>query len=633
MINILICDSEGLTRVDGDLTVLWRALKTDASPDWLSIPQLIEENADKLRARYLAWVYELGQTSLHGRSVIDHLQLRPGFSYWWMTSLAEKCNYDRSPQIDDAIRLLAFTDWAAGRSIERITLVSANAPLAECLRRWCEKSGVMFRWQRQPKPAAQLSWLRHAFAALPAGVQAWVWLLKYLRDRWPLRGVGLQAWRQTTGSVTFVSYLFNLVPDAAKAGQYECRYWGPLPEVLQREDCKTNWLHLYLRDALLPDAKKAAGFIRTLNENGRGMAVHATLDSFLSLSVVRQTFQDWLKLAWQGNRLHSLIATAPKTGIDLWPLFVEDWRESTCGVTAMSNALYCSLFNAALKALPKQQIGCYLQENQGWEFALIQHWKLAKQGRLVGVPHSSVRFWDLRYFFDPRSYCRNSIKSMPLPDQVAVNGQAATDAYLQGGYPADELVQVEALRYLYLDEVNAQPRANAVAPRQGLRLLVLGDYLASSTRLQMLLLARAAEALPVGTVITVKPHPSCPIRAEDYPELQLTVVMAPLVDLLAKCDVAYTSAVTSAAIDAYCSGVPVISVLDPTTLNMSPLRGYVGVYYISTALELSQVLNTASSNSWATSKQNTIFTVDNHLPKWQKLVQQSAYQIGEQKIT
>jgi surface carbohydrate biosynthesis protein (TIGR04326 family) len=618
--NVQIWDAEGPTPAGDWTSVLWRGFSDGVTPNVVSIPQLIEENADSLRSRYLVWVYALGELRIKGRRLIDHLQLHPGFSYWWMTLLVEKCNYSKSPQIDDAIRVLAFTDWAAGRALERVTLVSANDPLAECLRVWCEKTGVAFEWRRLPRPVVPLSWARRAFAALPVVMQAWVWLLKYLLDRWPLRGAGLQAWRQTTGSVTFVSYLFNLVPDAAKAGQYESRYWGPLPEVLQREGCKTNWLHLYLKDALLPDVKKAAGFIRTLNENGRGMAVHATLDSFLSLSVVRQTFQDWLKLAWQGDRLHSLIATAPQTGIDLWPLFVEDWRESTCGVTAMSNALYCSLFDAALKALPKQQIGCYLQENQGWEFALIQHWKLAKQGRLVGVPHSSVRFWDLRYFFDPRNYCRNRIKSMPLPDQVAVNGQAATDAYLQGGYPADELVQVEALRYLYLGDANAQPVANAVARRQGLRLLVLGDYLASNTRLQMRLLAKAAVSLPAGMVITVKPHPACPIHAEDYPELRLTMMTEPLADLVAECDVVYASAVTSAAVDAYCAGVPVVSVLDPTTLNMSPLRGYAGTLYASTPDELIRALQAIRSSQLAAPIQATVFTLNRALPLWRRLL-------------
>ncbi len=573
-----------------------------------------------LRSRYLAWVYELGELCINDRRLIDHLQLRPGFSYWWMTLLVEKCNYEKSPQIEDAIRVLAFIDWAAGLALERVTLASANQPLAECLRGWCEKTGVAFEWQRLPRPQVPLSWARRAFAALPVGIQAWVWLLKYLLDRWPLRGAGVTAWRETTGSVTFVSYLFNLVLEAAKEGRYESHYWGSLPEVLRCDGCKSNWLHLYVKDALLPDAKKAAGIIQSLNNAGQGKEIHVTVDSFLSVRILRQVLSDWVNLAWKGRRLNGLVATTTQAPLDLWPLFAEDWRESTFGATAMGNVLHCNLLEAALKALPKQQIGCYLQENQGWEFALIQQWKLANQGRLVGVPHSSVRFWDLRYFFDSRSYSQNKFESMPLPDQVAVNGQSATDAYLKGGYPADNLVQVEALRYLYLENANARPVSDSAARRQGLRLLVLGDYLATKTRIQMSLLAQAAASLPAGMVITVKPHPACPIHVEDYPELHLTVVMEPLTKLLNECDVAYTSAVTSAALDAHCSGVPVVSVMDPTTLNMSPLRGYAGTFYASTPDELIRALQAIISAQLAAPTQAAVFTLNRALPLWRRLL-------------
>ena len=140
--KLLIWDAEGSPPVDCWTNVLWRGFVTDVSSNSVSIPHLIEENADALRSRYLAWVYELGELRIKGSRLIDHLQLRPGFSYWWMTLLVEKCNFAKSPQIDDAIRLLAFTDWAAGKTIGSITLASVNQPLAECLRTWCEKSGI-----------------------------------------------------------------------------------------------------------------------------------------------------------------------------------------------------------------------------------------------------------------------------------------------------------------------------------------------------------------------------------------------------------------------------------------------------------------------------------------------------------
>jgi surface carbohydrate biosynthesis protein (TIGR04326 family) len=393
--------------------------------------------------------------------------------------------------------------------------------------------------------------------------------------------------------------------------------------MLLREGTKTNWLHLYVPATLLPDAKKAAGTIQAFNKTGKDIEIHTTLDSFLSLSVMRQAIQDWIKLAWKGKKLQGSIAITTQMAPDLWPLFAEDWRESTRGVTAMSNTLYRGLFNAALKALPKQQIGCYLQENQGWEFALIQNWRMSNHCQLIGVPHSSVRFWDLSYFFDYRCYTQNRVKAMPMPDKVAVNGPAAADAYIKGGYPSEHLVQVEALRYLHLVTPDTRSKSVSAVRRKGLRLLVLGDYLASNTRRQMCLLAQSAVSLPAGTEINVKPHPACPIHAEDYPELRVTITIDPLMNLLAECDVVYASATTSASVDAYCAGVPVVSVSDPTMLNMSPLRGHSGVSYVSSSRELTKALQAAYLGKIPLPPKICIFNLNTALPLWRHLLTRS----------
>ena len=621
--KVLIWDAEGMILPATCTKVLWRSFAIGNSADYVSIPRLVEENADLLRSRYLAWIFELGETPVKGRRLIDCLEIRAGFSYWWMTLLAEKCNFAKSPQIDDAIRLLAFFDWATGRALEKITLASDNKSLSECLSSWCKKSGVAFEWQRLPKRVVPLSWVRRAYALLPAPTQALTWLLRYLIERWPLRGVGLEGWRRTTGSMTFVSYLFNLGPEAAKLGRHESRYWGPLPELLKREGYETNWLHFYVKDTHVPRAKNAATVIRGFNRTARHGEIHVTLDTFLNQRVILRTLKDWVRLLGMKWSIKEVLS--PTVGLhgDLWPLFVEDWQESMSGRTAIANLLQYNLFECALKYLPKQRVGVYLQENQGWEFGFVSAWKAAGHGRLVGCPHSTVRFWDLRYFFDPRTYHRVGKNFLPLPDQVAVNGPAATSAYVLGGYSVDDLVQVEALRYLYLESVKMLPTQSDTGAVQGLRLLVLGDYLPSNTLLQMSLLHRAAASLPTGTMIAVKPHPACPILPEDYPDLQITLVVAQVADLLAKCDVAYASAVTSAAVDAYCAGVPVISVLDPTKLNLSPLRSVLGVHFVSTPDELKDAIVLLASASVDQTKKDLFFFVDTSLQRWQRLLLQS----------
>jgi len=235
-------------------------------------------------------------------------------------------------------------------------------------------------------------------------------------------------------------------------------------------------------------------------------------------------------------------------------------------------------------------------------------------------PFRPVRYWDLRYYCDPRCFNRAQINPLPMPDMVAVNGAGGLQSYLDGGYPAASLVEVEALRYLYLNELQDGSDEESAETRPNLRLLVLCDYTVRHTEVQMRLLEQVVASLPANTTITVKPHPACPIRAEDYPILAMRVTMEPVTKLLPHCDVAYTSAATAAALDAFCAGVPVISVLDPDTLNQSPLRGMDGVQFVCTPTDLSQAIARAATQSRDSKQGREFFHLDADLPRWKKLL-------------
>lgn len=620
--TVLIWDAE-VEPPPGDwIVVLWRGIVGDFSPGSVSMPHLVEENADSLRKRYLSWIREFGEMRIGGQSLVERLESGSGFSYWWMTLLAEKCNYSKSPQIDHAIRLLALEDWASGLSISSVVLSTADARLAECLRLWCKELGLAFRRQKVVAKMKHRPWHVRLYKSLPYPGQALAWLILHLVRRWPLKGVGVDHWRGTGGRITFVSYLFNLDPVAASRGRFASRYWAHLPDALQQDACKTNWLHLYLQDELLPDAGKAADAINLFNRTAGGAQCHVTLDSFLTPGAVAGALRDWLRLMKIGSGLWPALLP-PKAGMmDLWPLFRDDWRRSFSGQDGLSNHLNWRLFGAAMKSLPRQDVGVYLMENQGWEFALAHHWKAAGHGRLIGTPHSTVRFWDLRYFFDPLSY--TGAGSLPMPDKFALNGPAAWRACANGGYPEERIVEVEALRYLHLESARADRGADAADVAHPLRVLVLGEYLPENTHRQMRLLERAVSELPPGTAILVKPHPACPVLASDYPGLAVDITMDNIALVLRKCDVAYTNNVTSAAVDAYYAGTPVVSMLDSDSLNMSPLRGHEDVAFVSSPKELACALQRAVSVPRSARKPHGFFNLDSELPRWRKLLAGSA---------
>ncbi|WP_204312186.1 hypothetical protein, partial [Raoultella planticola] len=69
----------------------------------------IDRNSDRLRKKFLSWVFDMGEMKVNGERVIDILQIRDGLSYWWLTLFAEKCPW-KETAIKDIIRILALEE-------------------------------------------------------------------------------------------------------------------------------------------------------------------------------------------------------------------------------------------------------------------------------------------------------------------------------------------------------------------------------------------------------------------------------------------------------------------------------------------------------------------------------------------
>jgi surface carbohydrate biosynthesis protein (TIGR04326 family) len=533
----------------------------------------------------------LGETKVNGKRVVEHLEIRPEFSYWWMTLLVEKSNWAKSPQIVDIVKLITLEHWLKINKYKKVQFITANSNLAIAASLLAKKLSIEFEWKKIPNIKNNYSLVRRVFNALPNIVQSPIWLLHYLLINWPLKGVGVKEWRSTTSTTTFISYLFNLVPEAAKQGQYESRYWTALINQLNNDQLHTNWLHIYVKDELLPSAKKARALIQQFNHTQNGNQTHVTLASFITMSLVFSTLQDWYKIL----KLNKLISKQLKIESGyLWPLFKKDYQDSISGISAISNLLYLNLFDKAMSDLPTQNRGCYLQENQGWEFGFLSAWQSAGHGNnIVGFPHSTVRYWDLRYFFDPRSYERKNHYNLPIPDFIGVNGDVTKKMYLDGGYPKNNLIELEALRYLHLSSPTIHKTTIENSTLKKKTILVVGGYLKEGTDNQLKLLSSVFPDIDKSFNCIVKPHPACSVNIEDFPKLRGEVSKKPIEELLLMSDVVYAGAVTSAAVDAYCVGLPVITLVDGKTLNLSPLRGFKGVYFISNAKELLSAINCA----------------------------------------
>jgi surface carbohydrate biosynthesis protein (TIGR04326 family) len=135
------------------------------------------------------------------------------------------------------------------------------------------------------------------------------------------------------------------------------------------------------------------------------------------------------------------------------------------------------------------------------------------------------------------------------------------------------------------------------------------------------LLEEAMRLLPGRFELTFKPHPGYSVNLADYPDLKTDETKDALGQILGAFDVAVAANSTSAAVDAYLAGLPVIIGLDGDELNLSPLRGQHEVRFVSTCEELAEALQTVGrGTAIKESDREHFFFLELDLPRWRRLL-------------
>ena len=225
----------------------------------------------------------------------------------------------------------------------------------------------------------------------------------------------------------FVGYTDGLLKKDLDAGLYNSPYWGSLPKVLKDNKTASNWLHIYVPDKSLPAASDAAKAFKKLNESNYGLQNHVFLDSFRSFKVFFKTIKAWFCHMINCLGSSSKMSNISCGSLKLWPLMRKDWVDSTIGASAISSISSLKLFQSAMAGIPKQEQVIYLCEFINWEYSLGHAFRSNNHDQLIGFAHSTIRFWDLRFFFDRNSFAGS--EKIPLPDKLAICGEAARKSF------------------------------------------------------------------------------------------------------------------------------------------------------------------------------------------------------------
>jgi surface carbohydrate biosynthesis protein (TIGR04326 family) len=622
--NLIIWDGKG-PPPEGKTVLLWNGYKDTYNHH--SLLKYIDTNSDRLRAEYLSFIYGFSQFEVSGKRIVEHLEIEKGFSLWWMSLLAEKSPV-KSNTVQTTLRLMAIRDLIKVLNPTKIELYSSNPNIAKSINKLCDLHKSPFIFNRQKFSRGSWS-IMSIFKRLPHVVQGILVMINHIVKRWSLRCIQRPAWFSGNSSIFIFSYFFNLDKQKSVLGEFYSRQWESFPEFLSKHNIKINWIHHYLSTPNEPNTSIARRWISSFNKN-KTDNVHFFLDSFLSVKVIIKSLNQWFKLVVKTIPLEKEMVRLLNNHQHewLWPIIHKDWKSSVYGVAAMQNILWVNLFEKAMDTIPKQKLGLYLCENLNWERAFIHFWKKHGHGHLIAVPHSTIRYWDLRYFDDRRVWDSKDVLSQPIPDQIAVNGPLSWNTFKKANQPIDRMVKVEALRYLHLDKQKKYKllkNKTSANEKKKIKLLLLGDIVYETTDAMLKLLEFSHDLLKEKYDLTFKPHPAKPINIQDYPNLILNISNVDLDKLFPKFHGVICSIYTSTSVEAVSIGMPVITILDNNELNYSALYDVHSTSFVSTKSELKEVLVRQYNERSNIINNDINFWTNARLPRWERLIKSQKY--------
>ncbi len=589
-----------------------------------SLLRHVEVNAEEIRDRYLTWVDELGESRIGGRRIVDRMAVgSTGFSIWWMSSIVEKSFWNTSTMAT-VVRLIALDGLIARGEPETVTVVSDRKEVRRAVRRLCELREIPCSTERAGVEAFGVRFRRWIFGLLPRPIQALRALIDYAVRGRPVRGRRPRQWDDSASSLFLLSCFGHLNSKEAAAGRFDSRYWQGLYEVFRESGVTTNWLQYFATSADVPDLATASSWIDKIDANSEDQGNHVLLESYASPRLHARALWRWICQLPSMVPLRAL--ARPGFGPDLhailWPVVREEWLDDLRGARSMNHQLWLAVFEAACGDLPHQRRGLYLYEGASWERAFVHAWRSAGHGELVGVPHATIRFWDLRYYIHQRTRERGGLHSLPQPDRLVRNSVTAAAAFEAVGYPEQRVVDCESLRYAHLIDVETMDR---MPSSDGIfRVLVLGEVRPVAMQKMLRMLAATIPLLDFEIELALKAHPHSPVRSEDHPSLSFQAVDGLLNELVGDFDVAYSSNGTSAGVDVLLAGLPVVVWLDDDDLNLSDLRGLPGVGFVGSPEDLASSFQGIRAGDVPLPSIPNFFTLDANLPRWRSLLTESS---------
>jgi len=561
----------------------------------ISISKFIEENRSLVKDEYLKWINDLSQRS----NLNSYFSTDSNYSLWLSSILLSKQVMSRSYN-SEILKLIAFNFYVKKNSINRIRIESDNYKLNSILYKYCTENKIEIcnseNLKFHEKPT--LSFLKSL-------LYAFSWIFRFYVKTINIRRLSENFFSNHNAKITIFTYFDN----SSISSSNENKYWIGLNKYLKSNNISSNWIHLSsINDTSVKSIRVNEKF-KNDYKNSNKNEKHLLLNEFMSLHIFFKSFVIWIKLVLRFIRYKKNISIPKICGFNVELLLNNDLQNSLIGQYSISNITYFNLIKKALKTLPKQELCLYPYENQSWEYSLLFNWKKFFGSKIIGNAHSSVRYWDLRYFNHKDYFVKNFNYS--FPDLISVNSSMAKKYLINSGTPTNKIVEVEALRYNYILDLDT-----IVKYKKNKEILILGDYSKSITEELLEIVYQTFKDVD-DINFSLKFHPLCILDLSKYEKINFKIINNTISEIINNYEVCLSSESTTAAIEFWEKDKNLITYV--SGINFSPLLGCKNVSFVYNRNELYKSILSNLKISKPNSA-NNYFILNKEIPIWTKII-------------
>ncbi len=576
-----------------------------------NILKFIDENVQILRNEYIKIIWEISQYNINDKKIFDHLQFREQYNLWTMSLIAEKCPI-KSTEISEVIKLIALKKLLKDKSYSKIRLYSSNSQLINAISILSNNKKIKLEIINQNIRKIKTKRFKDKLKVIvPFYFRANYLIFKRYISNLNLRKYNQQQ-KNIGKSILIVSYFLHIDIEQFEKKQFYSHQWKMIPDLLNKHGYNINWVHHYLNESPKITYKNISSIV-----DGK----HFLIEGYINIRLILKTILNFNYFYFKNLaalKISRIFGQNQSINF-LLDYFRESWYSSFFGSHLANNILYTYLFEKIANEFNKSEFVLFLQENQGWEKALIASWQTESTNKIVGVAPTIIKEWDLRYFEDINVYKNFEAFDKISPNLILVNGQLSYDNLINNNFPPNKVRGVEA--YRYFDSVIKKNETSKFSSKNNKvnKILLIGEYDEEST----MSMIKAVKNIKNDAEFYFRPHPGKIISKTYLEKINVISVSRKISDIFQEeFDLVISVGSTSAALDAYLNNIPVIIYIKNSLLNLSPLYGKENVIFVGSENELRiAILNEyGKDKNEIHSSTDDIFWMDTDLKRWKKFL-------------